>query len=205
MFVPLLLTLSLAAQFVDLSRYSKMAATENVSASLKVQLGKPSAPLDTESLAPLISRMHGVDVHLAQFDRQYDVWVSERSFPRGVVLLQPPASGCRGVQYPAPVVDSLAAAGAAASSEQPMQQETNVPLFFLEYMVGTLAMDFVPASESPSPARGGKKKSDSALQQLGSSTCGHTQPLIQAPEWLLNGPEHPCFTMEPTLWVPSLR
>jgi hypothetical protein len=165
------------------------------------QLKKPSASLDAVSLAPLLADLHDAPVRFAHFDHPHEGWQSERCFPAGIVMLQQCSDNGKALpplEYASPASSASASAGAT-----PRQ-----PIFMLEYMAGTNALlkiqDTVPvpAARAGRSRKSGAGAAAAASYGSGSSSCGHEQPLIPAPQWLLRGPQHPCFSMQPTLWVP---
>ena len=179
-------------------------------ASLMAQLRQGSAPIDSSEMVPIFSLLHDTPVRMARFDRPHESWLSDRCAPRGIVLLE--CSRDDGtplplLKYPSAVADALVAvdAAAAANSITPHaavspaagEARERTPIFLLEYMAGTHALTPL----APLAGRG-KKSKGAAAAGAGSPSLGHVQPLIPAPQWLLRGPQHPCFTMDPTLWVP---
>jgi hypothetical protein len=141
------------------------------------------ASVDINSIAASVAQLHGVPVHTATFDHCHETWLSERASPSGVVLLEGDTSG-KYLAHAAPTADSSAAAAAEPASpssqssvsaeSEPNDQYVPAPIILLHYTCG-------------------------AKSHMHS--C-HVQPLIPASNYMLTGPQHPCFTMQPTLWVP---
>jgi hypothetical protein len=148
-----------------------------MSQSLRAVLMKQGASLPVEELVPFVELLHEAYARVAEYDHQHESWLSERCFPAGIISLLPRKEP---LALPVPQVDSSqlvpsdAAAKAAAAASS-----SGHPLMILQFSAGV-----------------------HALSGLGSPTCGHVQPLIPAPDFLLCSPQHPSFPMQPTMWIP---
>jgi len=129
------------------------------------------------------SQLHHAPVCWARFDHCHPVWHSDRASPSGILLLdRKPDGGLVELSYPDAVPDGpsrVSTVGAAGAIAGP------TPILLLEYIQGLHAL--APADDSAA---------------VGSPSCGRTQPLFPAPDFMLKGPQHPAYTMEPTLWAP---
>jgi hypothetical protein len=159
-----------------------------MSSAEKAQVAKQGVSVDTNFLLPYLSELHNTTVCTALYDRAHYTWLSERAHPAGVILLDGTAAA---LPYPVAVPDvGTAAAVVAQAFTQAAAEDAGgtvapQPIILLEYLAGVNALQ----------QKGGSAGS-------GSSTCGHVQPLVPAPDWLLKGPQHPCYPMEPTFWAP---
>ena len=55
--------------------------------ALRAQLEKESASVNVSDVLPILQSMHNADVCTATFDRIHESWLSNRSAPRGIVVL----------------------------------------------------------------------------------------------------------------------
>jgi hypothetical protein len=172
----------------SLSSYPYRDAKQ-MSSAAKAQLAKQGVSIDTHFLLPYFTELHKTTVCMAMYDRAHYTWLSERAHPAGVVLLDGTTTAL--LPYPVAVPDAgTAAAVAAQASTQAAAGDAGgavalPPIILLEYIAGVNALQ----------QKGGSAGS-------GSPSCGHVQPLVPAPDWLLKGPQHPCYPMEPTFWAP---
>ncbi len=125
--------------------------------------------------------LHESTCVLACWDHMWPVWQSDRASPAGIIVLD--RHGNYGKQLPPipygqPIPDDQVATGKKSATIPPVAQ----PFFLMEWMGSHQCL---------------LKKGSHA-----SPTLGHVAPLIPAPDWLLNGVQHPAYTMRPTMWIP---
>ena len=149
---------------------------EPMEAELKNQMLRPKCMPPIEDILAFANMFHVQNVRSASFDRVHEVWLWDRTYPRGVVVLDDPPT-------------RLPGDGPSLDYEQPQDTEQRCRTIVLQSLEGTRSL-----------AQFGD--SGSALPGHGSATCGHTDVLIPAPDYLLCGPSHPLFPMEPATWIP---
>ncbi len=150
---------------------------------LLAELNCPDPKVSGHQIAPVLSLLHEAPVCLARFDRVLSTWLSNHAMPGGVVLFdRSEAMGAKFAPLPYPTAlvdasDDSDVQAAAAAKASPPPDRLKQPFFLLE-------------------------SNDCATASDDDSARAHFQPLIPAPDLLLQGPQHPCYPMQPSLWVP---
>ena len=154
---------------------------------LRNLVSKPKSmpPID-ETLA-YATMFHQQNVCSATFDLRHQVWLWDRTYPRGVIVLQDSPDSLAMYFKDRPL---------ALDFEKP---QTEAPrTIVLEFLEGTRSLPqigLLPKGWTASSAA-------AAAAGHGSPTCGHTDVLIPAPDQLLCSPSHPLYPMEPAVWIP---
>jgi hypothetical protein len=150
--------------------------------SLRSVLMKQSALVPLWDVHQYVEKVHQTRVVGALFDHQHYVWqYSDRQSAAGIILIEADFTKEAPLPYPEPRLDD----GSDDALLLNVSTAKRHPMFLLEYLAGTKAL----IDQSGAPG-------------VGSATAGHVQPLLAAPDWLLRGPSHCAYPMEPTVWVP---
>jgi hypothetical protein len=154
----------------------------HASKNLQQQLEKPSAPLANDECAPFLSLLHEAPACIAEWDRRWLGWMSDRTYPAGIVMLD--RANIKGQHFtPIPYGRPIPDQDIDIPDAEPQKNDrTKQPFFVLQSAASSEAL--LPAGKHASPS------------------LAHVQPLIPAPQWMLRGPQHPCYPMLPTVWLP---
>jgi len=144
-------------------------------------MAKPKTMPPIDDVLAFANFVHAHSVRSASFDRMHPPWLWDRTYPRGVIMLDAPPTRLQ-AQFQSDGPPSL-------DYEKPQDSNETCRTIVLDFLEGTRALaQFLDDG--------------TAVEGHGDSTCGHTDVLLPAPNHLLWGPSHPLFPMEPTAWIP---
>jgi hypothetical protein len=104
----------------------------HASKALSEQLSKPSAPLTDNECEPFLSLLHEAPVCGVEWDRRWPMWLSDRTYPAGIVVLERAYHGgkqLKPISYGEPICDKDIEIG--DTEPQPLDR-TKQPFFVLE-------------------------------------------------------------------------
>jgi hypothetical protein len=153
-----------------------MFPMDPMSLSVKAELTKPRGRPPLDHLTTHAHMFHRQHVRLATFDLRHPVWKWDRSYPRGILV--------------------------AESERSPSAIPYHLPQSTTPRMV---LLQHCQWDDTVQLRQGGKAAAAAAAaaqSKEGGPGVMSVDVLIPAPNRLLDGPCHPLYTMEPTVWIP---